>query len=63
MADIVDFIVVPPEGATGMRDTTERGMVARELARVTEFAHLAENEAETLDILRPLRIRYGLLDV
>ncbi|MBK3562565.1 DNA phosphorothioation system restriction enzyme [Streptomyces sp. MBT62] len=63
MADIVDFIVVPPESVTGMRDTTERGMVARELTRVTEFAHLAENEAETLDILRPLRIRYGLLDI
>ncbi|MFE6036087.1 DNA phosphorothioation system restriction enzyme [Streptomyces sp. NPDC056452] len=63
MADIVDFIVVPPEGVAMIRDTTERSMVARELARVTEFAHLAENEAETLDILRPLRMRYGLLDI
>ncbi|MBC9717840.1 DNA phosphorothioation system restriction enzyme [Streptomyces sp. TRM66268-LWL] len=63
VADIVDFIVVPPEDVAEMRDNTERGMVARELARVTEFAHLAENEAETLDILRPLRIRYGLLDI
>ncbi|MGV9850561.1 DNA phosphorothioation system restriction enzyme [Streptomyces sp. NPDC003442] len=61
-ADIVDFIVVPPEDATGIRRETERRMVRRELTRVTEFAHLADNEAETLDILRPLRIRYGLLD-
>jgi hypothetical protein len=37
-------------------------MVARELARVTEFARLADNEAHTLDILRPLRLRYGLMD-
>ncbi|WP_435059403.1 DEAD/DEAH box helicase family protein [Streptomyces sp. bgisy060] len=63
MADIVDFIVVPPEGAVGIQHETERRMVARELTRVTEFAHLAENEAETLDILRPLRTRYGLFDV
>lgn len=62
MADIVDFIVVPPEDASAIQHETERRMVARELTRVTEFAHLAENEAETLDILRPLRVRYGLLD-
>ncbi|MFC6579508.1 DEAD/DEAH box helicase family protein [Planomonospora parontospora] len=62
MADIVDFIVMPPEGSGIVHYETERRMVARELTRVTEFAHLAENEAETLDILRPLRIRYGLLD-
>ncbi|MEU4332881.1 DEAD/DEAH box helicase family protein [Nonomuraea dietziae] len=61
LADIIDFVVVPPEGA-GIQQGTERRMVARELIRVTEFAHLAENEAETLNILRPLRIRYGLLD-
>ncbi|MFI7230604.1 DEAD/DEAH box helicase family protein [Nonomuraea angiospora] len=61
LADIIDFVVVPPEGA-GTQQRTERRMVARELNRVTEFAHLAENEAETLNILRPLRIRYGLLD-
>ncbi|MFE5257681.1 DNA phosphorothioation system restriction enzyme [Streptomyces coelicoflavus] len=63
MADIVDFIVVPPEEASDLQPESERKMVARELARVTEFAHLAENEAETLDILRPLRLRYDLQDI
>ncbi|MFF2199681.1 DEAD/DEAH box helicase family protein [Streptomyces sp. NPDC058145] len=61
-ADIVDFIVVPPSGASDLQHETERRMVARELARVTEFARLADNEAHTLDILRPLRLRYGLMD-
>jgi superfamily II DNA or RNA helicase len=61
-ADIVDFIVVPPAGTSDLQHETERRMVARELARVTEFARLADNEAHTLDILRPLRLRYGLMD-
>jgi superfamily II DNA or RNA helicase len=61
-ADIVDFIVVPPEDPGDLHRETERRMVARELTRVTEFAQLADNEAETLDILRPLRVRFGLLD-
>ncbi|WP_073947936.1 DEAD/DEAH box helicase family protein [Streptomyces kebangsaanensis] len=61
-ADIVDFIVVPPSAASDLQHETERRMVARELARVTEFARLADNEAHTLDILRPLRLRYGLMD-
>ncbi|MET9454124.1 DNA phosphorothioation system restriction enzyme [Streptomyces canus] len=63
MADIVDFIVVPPTDMPDLQDRTERSIVARELARVTEFARLADNEAETLDLLRPLRLRYGLLDI
>ncbi|MFF3623943.1 DEAD/DEAH box helicase family protein [Streptomyces sp. NPDC002467] len=61
-ADIVDFIVVPPSDASDLQRETERRMVARELARVTEFARLADNEARTLDLLRPLRLRYGLMD-
>ncbi|MEV6129380.1 DEAD/DEAH box helicase family protein [Streptomyces violaceusniger] len=62
-ADIIDFIVVPPEGAEDLHRETERRMIARELRRVAEFARLAENEAATLDILRPLRQRYGLLEI
>ncbi|MFJ2805061.1 DEAD/DEAH box helicase family protein [Kitasatospora sp. NPDC087271] len=61
-ADIVDFIVVPLDQSPGAQRGTERRMLARELARVTEFARLADNEGQTLDILRPLRVRYGLLD-
>jgi DNA phosphorothioation system restriction enzyme len=61
-ADIVDFIVVPPKETTDLQRRTERRLVARELSRVTEFARLADNEARTLDVLRPLRLRYGLLD-
>ncbi|MFD6823868.1 DEAD/DEAH box helicase family protein [Streptomyces sp. NPDC060085] len=61
-ADIIDFIVVPPNGATALQQETERRMLRGELARVEEFAHLADNEADTLDLLRPLRKRYGLFD-
>ncbi|MFJ9691499.1 DEAD/DEAH box helicase family protein [Kitasatospora sp. NPDC101183] len=61
-AEIIDFIVVPPDGATALQHETERRMLRGELARVEEFAHLAENEAHTLDLLRPLRTRYGLFD-
>ncbi|ONK12577.1 DEAD/DEAH box helicase family protein [Streptomyces sp. MP131-18] len=62
MADIVDFIVVPPDGIEALHRETERRMIARELSRVTEFARLADNEAATLDVLRPLRQHYGLMD-
>ncbi|MGV9456364.1 DEAD/DEAH box helicase family protein [Streptomyces sp. NPDC003635] len=61
-ADIIDFIVTPPDGASALHHETERRMLRGELARVEEFAHLAENEAHTLDVLRPLRKRYGLFD-
>ncbi|MFB7738492.1 DEAD/DEAH box helicase family protein [Streptomyces sp. NPDC056112] len=61
-ADIIDFIVTPPDGASALQHETERRMLRGELARVEEFAHLADNEAHTLDALRPLRKRYGLFD-
>ncbi|RDL03091.1 DNA phosphorothioation system restriction enzyme [Streptomyces sp. HB202] len=61
-AHIIDFIVVPPSGASALQHETERRMLRGELARVEEFAQLADNEAHTLDILRPLRKRYGLFD-
>ncbi|MEU8350302.1 DEAD/DEAH box helicase family protein [Streptomyces sp. NPDC048845] len=61
-ADIIDFIVVPPSGASALQHETERRMLRGELARVEEFARLADNEADTLDLLRPLRKRYGLFD-
>ncbi|MBD0676984.1 DEAD/DEAH box helicase family protein [Streptomyces sp. CBMA156] len=61
-AEIIDFIVVPPEGASALQYEAERRMLRGEFARVEEFARLAENEAHTLDLLRPLRTRYGLFD-
>ncbi|MGW0477524.1 DNA phosphorothioation system restriction enzyme [Streptomyces coeruleorubidus] len=61
-ADIVDFVVVPPAGNDAIQYETERSLLRREFARVEEFAHLAENEAVTLDVLRPVRERYGLFD-
>jgi superfamily II DNA or RNA helicase len=61
-ANIVDFIVVPPHGTDALRHEAERSMLRSELRRVEEFASLAENEAETLDVLRPVRERYGLFD-
>ncbi|MFI9718184.1 DEAD/DEAH box helicase family protein [Streptomyces sp. NPDC052396] len=61
-ADIVDFVVVPPSGDDAIQLETERNLLRRELARVEEFAHLADNEATTLDVLRPVRERYGLFD-
>ncbi|MER7662063.1 DNA phosphorothioation system restriction enzyme [Streptomyces sp. NPDC096193] len=61
-ADIIDFVVVPPAGGEAIQYETERSLLRRELARVEEFAYLAKNEAVTLDVLRPVRERYGLFD-
>ncbi|MGW4627698.1 DEAD/DEAH box helicase family protein [Streptomyces rubiginosohelvolus] len=61
-ADIIDFVVVPPADGDAIQYETERSLVRRELARVEEFAHLADNEGDTLDVLRPVRERYGLFD-
>ncbi|MGW6836045.1 DEAD/DEAH box helicase family protein [Streptomyces sp. NPDC054949] len=62
-ADIVDFVVVPPAGGDALQYATERSLLRREFARVEEFAYLAENEAATLDVLRPVRERYDLFDI
>jgi DNA phosphorothioation system restriction enzyme len=64
-AEIVDFVVVPPE-ATSSDDATfnvERRLLRRELVRVVEFARLAENGPQALETLLPLRKQYNLLDV
>ncbi|BBA98126.1 putative DNA repair helicase [Actinacidiphila reveromycinica] len=61
-ADIIDFVVVPPAGGDAIRYETERSLLRRELARVEEFAFLADNEGDTLNVLRPVRERYGLFD-
>lgn len=61
-ADIIDFVVVPPAGGDAIQYETERSLLRRELARVEEFAYLADNEGDTLNVLRPVRERYGLFD-
>lgn len=63
MAEIFDFIVVPPVGDHDRADPAERRLMARELERVVEFAGLAVNGPEALAELRDLRSRYDLLQI
>ena len=63
-ASIWDFIVVPPDLGGKMDDTLfnlERRMFQRELARVLEFCHTAENGPAACHSLLALRRRYNLL--
>lgn len=63
-ADIFDFFVVPPGEDYG-RDSTEfkcvRGLLRTQLARVREFADLAENGPVAREVLLRLRSRFDLL--
>lgn len=61
VADVYDFIVVPPATEDEHVDPAERRLMARELERVMEFAGLARNGGEALAALRDLRARYNLL--
>ena len=64
-AEIFDFVVVPPLDAIA-QGTTEytvlRRLVSREMARVVEFARLAENgpqaQAKLLPMLSKLRLMH-----
>lgn len=62
-AEILDYIAVPPPGSSSGRLRTERALVGRELTRAHEFAKLADNFGEALEVLRPLKEEYGLLDL
>lgn len=62
-AIIYDYLAVPQSGEEGDFSETERSMVRRELQRALEFASLSDNYGETLRLLRPLKERYGLMDV
>jgi hypothetical protein len=42
---------------------TERNLVRRELERALEFGKMSDNYAATLTALRPLKERYGLMDL
>jgi superfamily II DNA or RNA helicase len=64
-AEIFDFVVVPPldEIAQGTSEyTVLRRLVSREMARVVEFARLAENgpqaQAKLLPMLSKLRLMH-----
>ncbi|MCV2491664.1 DEAD/DEAH box helicase family protein [Geodermatophilus sp. YIM 151500] len=61
-AEILDYLAVPPAGAPVNFDV-ERALLARELQRAHEFGTLSENYASTLQVLRPLKERYQLLDM
>ncbi|MBY4130984.1 DEAD/DEAH box helicase family protein [Rhodococcus fascians] len=62
MAKIVDFIAVPPSSSEPNL-AIERKLLARELTRVSEFAKISENYGETLEIMRPIKMKYGLMDL
>jgi superfamily II DNA or RNA helicase len=62
MAEIFDFLVVPPD--SGLEDHgTERRLLRRELQRYAEFADLALNGGEVRGQLVELQRKYGLLSL
>jgi DNA phosphorothioation system restriction enzyme len=65
LAEVYDFIVEPPadtlEPGSPCYEITRR-LFRRELNRITEFANLAVNGPEAMNMLLPLRDSLGLLD-
>ncbi len=65
-AVIHDLIAVPPDTWTVATDTpwfrTERGIVRHELQRFKEFANVALNKHQALDVIWEVARRYSLLD-
>lgn len=62
VAEIFDYLAVPPSG-TPINLTVERALLTRELQRANEFGKLSENYETTLEVLRPLKERYQLMDM
>ena len=64
---IHDLIAVPPVTWDTQTDNAqfraERGIIRRELARFKEFASLALNKHEALDVIWSLAKQYGLMDI
>jgi len=63
-AIIYDFIIRPPDLGGSLDDNAfnmERDFFQRELKRIVEFCRMAENGAESMGVLRDLRIQYNLL--
>lgn len=61
-AEILDYLAVPQAGAP-VNFTAERSLLIRELQRANEFGKLSENYETTLEVLRPLKERYQLMDM
>lgn len=61
-AEILDYLAVPPAG-TPINFGIERALLIRELERANEFGKLSENYETTLQVLRPLKERYQLMDM
>ena len=61
-ADIYDYLAVPPSSIS-INFAIERSLLVRELERANEFGKLSENYETTLEVLRPLRERYQLMDM
>ena len=61
-AVIFDYLAVPPADAPINFDV-ERALLIREFQRANEFGKLSENYEETLQVLRPLKERYQLMDL
>ena len=61
-AEILDYLAVPPSG-TPMNFDVERALLKREFERANEFGKLSENYETTLEVLRPLKERYQLMDM
>ena len=53
---------MPPADAPINFDV-ERKLLIREFQRANEFGKLSENYEETLQVLRPLKERYQLMDL
>ena len=63
VATIYDYLAIPQQTAAGVISDTERSLARRELERAMEFAEQADNYAECLASLRPIKERYGLMDL
>jgi DNA phosphorothioation system restriction enzyme len=63
---IHDLIIVPPVVEANLREAptfgSERSMIRKELQRFKEFANLAQNKQQALDIIWNIAKQYGLLD-
>lgn len=63
VATIYDYLAMPQQNRVDDVSDAERGLVRRELERATEFAQQADNFADCLALLRPIKERYGFMDL